>query len=252
VSLRPPFVLSAVLVSGLAAATAARAGDAKATAVADRVMQALGGAPAWDATRYLRFDFAVDRGDKTVLRRSHTWDKWTGRYRLESTTREGDASLVLLNINTREGRAWRKGKELAGDEAKQQLEQAYAAWVNDTYWLLMPYKLKDPGVTLALDGEEKHGDEAWDKLRLTFDSVGLTPKDKYWAYVNRKTGLVDRWDYVLKGEAKPPTSFTWHNWTKHGRVMLADDRRNAADGTRIHFPVLDVPESLPDTLFRAP
>ena len=124
--------------------------------------------------------------------------------------------------------------------------------MNDTYWLLMPYKLKDPGVTLALDGEETKGGEAWDKLRLTFDNVGLTPKDKYWAYVNRKTGLVDRWDYVLKGESKPPTSFTWLNWKKYGRVMLADDRRNATDDMRIHFPVLEVPESLPDALFSAP
>jgi hypothetical protein len=245
-------VLSVLLVSGFAVASGARAEDAQAAAVADRVMHALGGAPAWNATRYLRFDFAVDRGGKTVMRRSHAWDKWTGRYRLESTTREGDASLVLLNINTRDGRAWLRGKELAGDEAKKQLEQAYAAWVNDTYWLLMPYKLKDPGVTLALDGEEQKGSESWDKLRLTFDNVGLTPKDKYWAYVNRRTGLVDRWDYVLKGEGKPPTSFTWNNWKKYGRVMLADDRSNATDDMRIHFPVLEVPESLPDVLFSAP
>jgi hypothetical protein len=250
---RLPFLLSAVVVSGLTAPVSlARAADAKAAAVADRVMGALGGTEAWNKTRYLRFDFAVDRESKTLMRRSHTWDKWTGRYRLEATTREGAAYLVLMDINTKDGRAWLKGAELAGDEAKKYVEQAYATWVNDTYWLLMPYKLKDPGVVLALDGVERKGDESWDKLRLTFDNVGLTPKDKYWAYVNRKTGLVDRWDYVLKGENAPPTSFSWLNWKKHGNVMLADDRRNAKDGMRIHFPVLDVPESLPDTLFSAP
>jgi hypothetical protein len=252
-SRRLSFVLCAVLVSGITAPCArAQARDPKATAVADRVMEALGGAQAWNETRYLRFDFAVDREGKTVMRRSHTWDKWSGRYRLEGTTREGAPFVVLLDIDTKDGRAWLKGQELAGEEAGKQLEQAYAAWVNDTYWLLMPYKLKDPGVVLALDGEEKKGSEAWDKLRLSFDNVGLTPKDRYWAYVNRKTGLVDRWDYVLKGESKPPTSFTWLNWKKHGRVMLADDRRSAADGTRIHFPVLEVADSLPDALFSAP
>ena len=186
------------------------------------------------------------------MRRSHTWDKWTGRYRLEATTREGAAYLVLMDIDTKEGRAWLKGTELTGDEAKKYLEQGYATWVNDTYWLLMPYKMKDPGVSLALDGEETKGGETWDKLRLTFDNVGLTPKDKYWAYVNRKTGLVDRWDYVLKGESTPPTTFTWLNWKKYGNVMLADDRRNAKDDTRIYFPVLEVAESLPDALFSAP
>jgi hypothetical protein len=242
-----------VLGSGLATPPAdAQAADARAVAVADRVMQALGGTEAWNKTRYLRFDFAVDRDGKTVMRRAHTWDKWTGRYRLEATTREGDSYLVLLNIGSKDGRAWLKGSELRGDEARKYLEQGYAAWVNDTYWLLMPYKMKDPGVALALDGEETKGGETWDRLRLTFDGVGLTPKDKYWAYVNRKTGLVDRWDYVLKGESKPPTTFTWQNWRKYGTVMLADDRRNPADGTRIYFPVLEVPGSLPDALFTAP
>ena len=242
-----------VLGSGLGVPPAlARAADARAAAMADRVMQALGGTEAWNKTRYLRFDFAVDRGGKNVMRRSHTWDKWTGRYRLEATTREGEAYLVLLNIGSKDGRAWLKGAELQGDEARKYLEQAYAAWVNDTYWLLMPYKMKDPGVALAVDGEESKGGETWDKLRLTFDNVGLTPKDKYWAYVNRKTGLVDRWDYVLKGERKPPTTFTWQNWKKYGNVMLADDRRNPADDARIYFPVLEVPGSLPDVLFTAP
>ncbi len=247
-------VLSAlVAVSPLAASPASeKAADPKAVAVADRVMQALGGAEAWNKTRYLRFDFAVDRGGKTVVRRSHTWDKWTGRYRLEATTREREAYVVLMDIDTKDGRAWRKGAELSGEEARKYLDQAHAVWVNDTYWLLMPYKMKDPGVVLALDGEDKQGGEAWDKLRLSFDNVGLTPNDKYWAYVNRKTGLVDRWDYVLKGEDKPPTTFAWRNWKKYGSVMLADDRHNPADGTRIYFPVLEAPDSLADTVFTAP
>jgi hypothetical protein len=236
----------------LALAAPAAASDTKATAIADRVMEALGGAEAWNNTRYLRFDFAVDREGKTLVRRAHTWDKWHGRYRLEATTKEGEPYVVLLNLNTRDGDAWLKGKKLEGEEEKKFLEQGYGVWVNDTYWLLMPYKMKDPGVSLAMAGEEKKDGEAWDKVRLTFDNVGLTPKDKYWAYVNRKTGLVDRWDYVLKGEDKPPTSFTWKNWQKHGKVMLADDRVNTKDGTRIYFPVLETPAAVPETAFTQP
>ena len=231
---------------------AAAAEDAKAAAVADKVMETLGGADAWNNTRYLRFDFAVDREGKTVVRRAHTWDKWTGAYRVEANTREGDPWVVLMNVNSKEGTAHLKGQKLEGEEAKKYLDQAYALWVNDTYWLLMPYKMKAPGVSLAMDGEEKKDGEAWDKVRLTFDGVGLTPKDKYWAYVNRKTGLVDRWDFVLKGEDKPPSSFSWKNWKTHGKIQLADDRVNLADGTRIYFPVLEVPQSLPETVFSTP
>jgi hypothetical protein len=226
--------------------------DPKAAALADRVLEALGGADAWNATRYLRFDFAVDQKGETVVRRAHTWDKWTGRYRLEAKTREGEPYVVLMNIDTKQGDAWLAGRALDGEERRKFLDQGYGAWVNDTYWLLMPYKMKDPGVILALDGEEKEAGQAWDKLRLTFDNVGLTPKDKYWAWVNRETGLVDRWDFVLKGEDTPPASFHWKGWRSFGKVKLADDRVNLAGDRRIHFPVLEVPESVPDAVFTSP
>ena len=49
-----------------------------------------------------------------------------------------------------------KGKTLEG-EAEEVPGEAYGTWVNDTYWLLMPYKMKDPGVMLAHDGEPKEG-----------------------------------------------------------------------------------------------
>ena len=92
-------VTSAALAACVLAAPAvpAQANDPKAKALADRVMDALGGTDAWNKTRFLRFDFAVDREGKTVVRRSHVWDKWTGRYRLEATTREGAPYVVLMN-----------------------------------------------------------------------------------------------------------------------------------------------------------
>lgn len=234
--------------------------DARAAAIADRVMQALGGAEAWNSTRYLRFDFAVDRGGKTVVSRSHTWDKSTGLYRLEAKTKpgperprkEGAPYVALANVNTKEGSVYINGKRLEGEEAKQYLDMAYAIWVNDTYWLLMPYKMKDPGVVLAYDGEEKKGNEAWDKVVLTFDNVGLTPKDKYWAYVNRATGLVDKWEYILNGGPGPAIPWVWKDWTRQGTILLASDRVSQQDDTRIHFPVLEAPASVPDRVFTSP
>ena len=74
--------------------------DPKAIAVADRVMETLGGREAWQATRYLRFDFAVEREGKTLVRRAHTWDRRTGRYRVEATDEEGRPVVVLMNLHT--------------------------------------------------------------------------------------------------------------------------------------------------------
>lgn len=227
------------------------ASDPKATAIAQQVIEALGGSDAWNATQYLRFDFAVDRGGKTVARRSHTWDKYTGRYRIEGKNKEGKSFLVLMNLNTKEGSAWLDGAPQTGEDLKKLLESGYGMWVNDTYWLLMPYKLGDAGVSLSLDGVEKGKDATWDKLLLTFDNVGLTPKDKYWAFVNRDTHLVDRWDFVLMGEKVQPSGFEWKGWKSYGRIKLADDRVSKG-GTRIYFPVLDVPQSVDDAVFSKP
>ena len=246
--------IAAALVAG--AVTGARAetaaSDPKAVAIADQVMTALGGPKAWEGTRFLRFDFAVDREGKALFSRSHTWDKWNGRYRLESTTKKGDPLVVLMNLNTKDGDAWLKGKKLEGEEEKMKLAEAFGAWTNDTYWLLMPYKLRDPGVNLALAGEAKEDGKTWDKLLLSFDNVGLTPKDKYWVYVNRGTGLVDRWDFVLKGEKKPPSTFTWEGWKAYGKIQLPNDHVSAKDKVRIHHPVLDAPASVADSIFTTP
>jgi hypothetical protein len=236
----------ATIVSLAPPSAAAEKEAASASAVADRVMQALGGKEAWDATRFLKFTF--------VGRRTHWWDKWTGRHRIEGTTTEGQRFVVLENINTHQGRAWVDGKEVAGAEAKTWLERAHGAWVNDTYWLLMPYKLRDPGVNLAYAGQETVDGQTCDKLALSFGKVGLTPGDRYWVYVNRKTGLVDRWAYILQDQPKggPATIWKWEGWQRFGGIMLAPHRvKVGAEGT-LELTDIAAPASLPDAVFESP
>ena len=158
-----------------------------------------------------------------------------------------------MNVNSKEGRAWVGGKELAGAELKEALERGYGAWVNDTYWLLMPYKMTDPGVTLKYAGEEKGANGVmYDKVNLSFDNVGLTPKDTYWVWVNRDTGMVDRWDYVLKGERRRPPPGRGAGWTKHGNIMLAGERTNPKESRKLMLPGIAVMETMPDKVFTSP
>lgn len=234
-----------------AVAAAAPGSDPKAVAIADQVMEAMGGEAAWGATRFLRFDFAVDVDGKTVSTRSHWWDKWRGRYRVEGKTKEGEPYTVLMNLNTKDGSAWQAGKPVEGEAKQKLLEKGYAVWVNDSYWLIMPYKLKDPGVVLKLEGALTEKDTSWDRLALSFEKVGLTPKDRYWAYVNRATHLVDRWEFILQDENPkgPASRFDWNDWQRYGKILLSPEKLSAEGAEKIHFPNLAVVERMPDAVF---
>jgi hypothetical protein len=247
-SVRPYlFFFFLVIVTSLpAAAQAEGQADARAVEVAERVLQALGGREAWDATRFIRFEFAG--------RRTHHWDKHTGRHRLEGRTQEGKPYVVLHNVVTREGAAWMDGQQLQGDEAKQLLDRAYGAWINDTYWLLMPYKLRDPGVTLSYDGEETLDGQTYDKLHLSFAGVGLTPGDHYWAFINRQTGLMDRWAYLLQDQPRDaaPTVWLWQGWQTYGGIKLAPHRAQVGGDRTLELGNIAVLDALPDGVFSSP
>jgi hypothetical protein len=228
-----------------------------AEALAARVEAALGGREAWDETRFLSFGFAE--------RRMHWWDRYTGRHRVEGTDREDRKYVVLHDVDDRgaatgSGRAWLDGEEQEGDVLAGLLENAYGAWINDTYWLLAPYKLHDPGVTLSHDGTETVDGVTYEKLKLTFEGVGLTPGDTYWMYVHPETDLVDRWAYVLEGqrtgdEEPSPTVWEWRGWQEMGSgILLAPSRIQASGenaGREISLAPVAVPAELPDAVFES-
>ncbi len=207
----------------------------QAQVIAEEVMEAMGGQESWDATRYIRFSFFGFR--------THYWDKSTGRYRVSWTDREsGESHVILMNLNTGEGRAFTDGTEVTDAEARNRfLERARGAWINDTYWLLMPYKLQDPGVDLAYAGEEVVDGIAYDKLHLSFNNVGNTPGDEYWAYINRETRLMDKWVYLLQlregQDERSRGEWKWNDWRQYGDILLSAERERMDGQKRSHEDV---------------
>ena len=120
--------------------------DAEAIALADKVMIRLGGREAWDATRFVSWKFFGNR--------FHIWDKHTGDIRVEGADRETkETYLILMNLQTKQGRGWRSGEEITDPAALAELlKLGESAWINDAYWMFMPYKLKDTGVALEYLG----------------------------------------------------------------------------------------------------
>jgi len=225
--------------------------ERSAVLIAEQVLTAMGGDEAWKSTRFIRFEFFGFR--------LHHWDRHTGRHRMEGKTREGVEYVVLHDINDRgenasASKVWLDGKLADGSSKKEWLNRAYRGWINDTYWLIMPYKLRDPGVNLEHEGEETLDGVVYDKLRLTFDGVGVTPGDTYWAYINRETGLMDRWAYHLEGweEERPATQWKWLDWDRYGRIVLSPRRVNLESGSEQELGRLAVYDTLPDSVFASP
>lgn len=226
--------------------------DPEALVLAEKVVTSHGGLEAWGALHYLVFTFRVEKDGQVVAERKHYWDRAQGRHRVEGKTMDGKSFVVLTDLARNRGSAYIAGERLKGEEAQKYLENGYALWVNDTYWLAMPFKLKDPGVVLTKAPAERVGEVSYDRFRISFDGVGLTPKDLYWIYVNPSTKRMEFWSFVLNGGSESPTLVEWRDWRQVGGVMLSAEKVVRGREQRILFPDLEGPAELPVSVFENP
>lgn len=190
------------------------AGDAG--QLADAVWKASGGEN-WPNVKAIDFTFVVEKAGKTLASAEHHWDvagqtdrvKWKGK----------DVTVNLADPGTNEN-----------------AKAAYARWVNDSYWLLAPLKLKDRGVHLAEEGKKEIDGAEREVLRLSFGQVGLTPNDQYRLYIDPATKLVASWDYMP--EPGKSVHGTWEDYQKSGDLTLATDHK--MEGVRIRILNLKV------------
>lgn len=208
------FVVACTFRSGLVLAqeNAGNAGQ-----LAEAVWKASGGEH-WPSVQAIDFTFAVEKGGQTVLSAEHHWDvaaqtdhvKW----------KDKDVTVDLLS-----------------PAADENAKAAYARWVNDSYWLLAPLKLKDRGVHLAVEDRRKIDGADREVLHLSFGTIGLTPNDQYKLYIDPATKLVTSWDYMPKpGESMHST---WTDYQESGGLKLATDHKMDG-GVRIRILNLKV------------
>jgi hypothetical protein len=207
------------------------ASDDEAIALADSVMLAMGGRSGWDNTRYISWDFF---GKRQLL-----WDKKADRVRIDLA--DADSTTMVLNLNNMSG-AVRKNGQLVSDQDSLQkyLEQARRIWINDSYWLVMPFKLKDSGVTLTYKGADTlPGGSPAVKLQLIFDQVGVTPQNKYHVWVDQSDHLVKQWAFFRQAsDAEPAFVTPWTDYKQYGDILLAGNRgERQISGINVHDSV---------------
>jgi hypothetical protein len=210
--------------------------DPAAIELADSIMMAVGGRKNWDATRCISWNF--------FGRRNLMWDKQDGRVRIESLP---DSTTYLLNLNTMTGRVQVRGQEVTQpDSLAKMLKKAKSTWINDSYWLVMPFKLKDSGVTLTYMGEDTLVNKKYyNVLKLTFDNVGDTPNNRYDLYVDVNEKLIKYWSYYRDATQETPSwTRPWDNYQRYGSILLSADRSDDAGPKNVK-----VDEQLPDAIF---
>lgn len=183
--------------------------------IADKVMDAMGGRKAWDQTRFIAWNFF---GNRKLI-----WDRYTGNTRIDFP----DSSVYLVNVNDMTGKIWLQGEVVTEpDSLAKYLTRGKNIWINDSYWLVMPFKLKDSGVTLKLlEDEPTLEGKTCHVLELTFQGVGATPQNKYLVYVDTGSNLVSQWAYYREaGQDSANFVLPWGNYNTHGNIILSEDR----------------------------
>lgn len=208
----PSFLLLATLLVRMTA-QAAGDNDPKAQELAKDVWKASGGEN-WPKVKTLDFTFIVEQEGKQLAAAEHHWDMATKTDHVKWKGKEASVSVAT--------------PAPAEDEMAK---GAYARWVNDSYWLLAPLKLLDPGVKLAYEGSKEVDGAPAEVLHVSFDKVGLTPGDQYRLYVDPKTKLVRSWDYMP--DAEKTMHGTWEKYQDFGGLKLATEHN--FEGKMIRF-----------------
>lgn len=197
-----------VLFFGLSAAVATSAEQAgeKGEQMAMDIWKASGGEN-WPKIQEVRFTFVVEQEGKPLFRARHNWNVAAGTDEVKWKDKEGKDHQVTANLRS----------PASDDEGKA----AYARWVNDSYWLMAPLKIRDSGVKVESGGSKDLNGVSYETVRLKFESVGLTPTDQYVYYIDPKTKLPLAWDYIPQSGSGMQA--TWEKYQSFGGLNLATE-----------------------------
>ena len=197
------------------AATTKPAADLSQSVIQD-VMHAAG-LDAWNDGTRLKFTYHVESNGQPKAEHAHDWNLKTGD---DAVTSGGKTTTVNV---------WSYDAAKATDAEKAAFQQ----WTNDSYWLLMPLKLGDPGVQFSPMAMTKDMPPSKAMTTMSFKQVGLTPGDQYDLAIDMKTHRVTHWFY--RPNANTKAGFSWEDYRDYNGLHLAADHKSDDGKTRIYF-----------------
>ena len=201
----------------LAAEAPAEEAAGKLPAIATDLWKASGG-DNWSKIKEIDFNFVVEQEGKQLFSAAHRWNVAAGTDSVKWKDKEGKDHEVTANLVK---------PATEGEEEKT----AYGRWVNDSYWLLAPLKIRDPGVKVEAGGPKDLNGTSLETINLSFGNVGLTPTDRYVVYIDPQTKLPKAWDYIpANGNG---LQATWEKFQNFGGLNLATEHNFSGKTIRL-------------------
>jgi len=166
----------------------------QADSLAMEMYRAIGGSD-WEHVHYVTWNF--------MGHHQYTWDK-----QRNFVSVEWDAIHVLLETTTQTGLVFENGNSVIDMEKKKKyLNKAWQYFCNDSFWLIAPFKIFDPGTSrqLATLKDGKTG------LMVTYGQGGITPGDTY-IWLLDKNNVPVAWKMWVKVMPIGGLSVTWEGW----------------------------------------
>lgn len=163
--------------------------------LAEQMLSALN-SDAYENTDFIEFTF---KG-----RRHYKWEKFKNKCSVKWEDYKVDLDLDDPNKSLAYIHNFRVYDERAAEITQQALEY----FNNDSFWLVGPYKVFDPGVERSLVNTSENGTA----LLVTYTSGGTTPGDSYlWLLDEKKKPIAFKmWVSILPIEG---LEVSWEGWT---------------------------------------
>jgi len=132
-----------------------------------------------------------------------------------------DEYRVILNTQTRKGEVYFNEKlEKSNTEA---LETAFSYFANDSFWLIAPFKVRDPGTIRKVVDHE-----TGDALLVEYTSGGVTPGDKYLWILDEK-GMPLAWKFWVSLLPVGGIEYSWEGWENFNGAYISTLHKGLLD-----------------------
>ena len=182
----------------------------RAEALTDKIQTAIN-QKAWDSTAAVAFSF---RGNHHYL-----WDKKRNLVQVQ-----WDDTKVIYNNKTLEGVAYINNKQLTDVDKTTAITKANDFFNNDSFWLIAPFKLRDPGTTRSIVLQDNQ-----ETLLVTYTSGGSTPGDSYLWFVDQNY-IPKAWKMWVGIIPVGGIETSWDEWqTFTNGVKIATNHKGLVD-----------------------